>query len=87
MRGTKGFCSVERPRLGRGKKAPKSVGIGVAKPPGLGCLGAAAAAAAPKQPSPGGFATPIPTDLGAFFPRPKRGRSTEQKPLVPRTEF
>ena len=46
-----------------------------------------AAAAAPKQPSPGGFATPIPTDLGAFFPRPKRGRSTEQKPLVPRTEF
>lgn len=44
-------------------------------------------AAAPKQPSPGGFATPIPTDLGAFFPRPKRGRSTEQKPLVPRTEF
>ena len=46
-----------------------------------------AAAAAPKQPSPGGFATPIPTDLGAFFPRPKRGRSAEQKPLVPRTEF
>ena len=46
-----------------------------------------AAAAAPKQPSPGGFATPIPTDLGAFFPRPKRGRSSEQKPLVPRTEF
>lgn len=46
-----------------------------------------AAAAAPKQPSPGGFATPIPTDLGAFFPRPKRSRSTEQKPLVPRTEF
>ena len=46
-----------------------------------------AAAAAPKQPSPGGFATPIPTDLGAFFPRLKRGRSTEQKPLVPRTEF
>ena len=46
-----------------------------------------AAAAAPKQPNPGGFATPIPTDLGAFFPRPKRGRSTEQKPLVPRTEF
>ena len=46
-----------------------------------------AAAAAPKQPSPGGFATPIPTDLGAFFPRPKRGRSTEQKSLVPRTEF
>lgn len=46
-----------------------------------------AAAAAPKQPSPGGFATPIPTDLGVFFPRPKRGRSTEQKPLVPRTEF
>lgn len=46
-----------------------------------------AAVAAPKQPSPGGFATPIPTDLGAFFPRPKRGRSTEQKPLVPRTEF
>ena len=46
-----------------------------------------AAAAAPKQPSPGGFATPIPTDLGAFFPRPKRGRSPEQKPLVPRTEF
>lgn len=46
-----------------------------------------AAAATPKQPSPGGFATPIPTDLGAFFPRPKRGRSTEQKPLVPRTEF
>ena len=46
-----------------------------------------AAAAAPKPPSPGGFATPIPTDLGAFFPRPKRGRSTEQKPLVPRTEF
>ena len=45
------------------------------------------AAAAPKQPSPGGFATPIPTDLGAFFPRPKRGRSAEQKPLVPRTEF
>ena len=44
-------------------------------------------AAAPKQPSPGGFATPIPTDLGAFFPRPKRGRSAEQKPLVPRTEF
>ena len=24
---------------------------------------------------------------GAFFPRPKRGRSAEQKPLVPRTEF
>lgn len=46
-----------------------------------------AVAAAPKQPSPGGFATPIPTDLGAFFPRPKRGRSAEQKPLVPRTEF
>lgn len=46
-----------------------------------------AAAAAPKQPNPGGFATPIPTDLGAFFPRPKRGRSAEQKPLVPRTEF
>ena len=46
-----------------------------------------AAAAAPKQPSPGGFATPIPTDLGAFFSRPKRGRSAEQKPLVPRTEF
>ena len=46
-----------------------------------------AAAAAPKQPSPGCFATPIPTDLGAFFPRPKRGRSAEQKPLVPRTEF
>lgn len=46
-----------------------------------------AAAAAPKQPSPGGFATPIPTDLGAFFPRPKRGLSAEQKPLVPRTEF
>ena len=46
-----------------------------------------AAAAAPTQPSPGGFATPIPTDLGAFFPRPKRGRSAEQKPLVPRTEF
>ena len=46
-----------------------------------------AAAAAPKQPSPGGFATPIPTDLGAFFPRPKRGRSAEQKPLVPRTEL
>ena len=46
-----------------------------------------AAAAVPKQPSPGGFATPIPTDLGAFFPRPKRGRSAEQKPLVPRTEF
>ena len=46
-----------------------------------------AAAAAPKQPSPGGFSTPIPTDLGAFFPRPKRGRSAEQKPLVPRTEF
>ena len=46
-----------------------------------------AAAAAPKQPSPGGFATPIPTELGAFVPRPKRGRSTEQKPLVPRTEF
>ena len=46
-----------------------------------------AAVAAPKQPSPGGFATPIPTDLGAFFPRPKRGRSAEQKPLVPRTEF
>lgn len=46
-----------------------------------------AAAAAPKQPSPGGFATPIPTDLGTFFPRPKRGRSAEQKPLVPRTEF
>ena len=46
-----------------------------------------AAAAAPKQPSPGDFATPIPTDLGAFFPRPKRGRSAEQKPLVPRTEF
>ena len=46
-----------------------------------------AAAAAPKQPSPGGFATPIPTDLGAFFPRPKRRRSAEQKPLVPRTEF
>lgn len=46
-----------------------------------------AAAAALKQPSPGGFATPIPTDLGAFFPRPKRGRSAEQKPLVPRTEF
>ena len=46
-----------------------------------------AAAAAPKQSSPGGFATPIPTDLGAFFPRPKRGRSAEQKPLVPRTEF
>ena len=46
-----------------------------------------AAAAAPKQPSPGGFAAPIPTDLGAFFPRPKRGRSAEQKPLVPRTEF
>ena len=46
-----------------------------------------AAAAAPKQPSPGGFATPIPTDLGAFFPRSKRGRSAEQKPLVPRTEF
>ena len=46
-----------------------------------------AAAAAPKQPSPGGFATPIPTDLGAFFPRPKRGRSAEQKALVPRTEF
>ena len=46
-----------------------------------------AAAVAPKQPSPGGFATPIPTDLGAFFPRPKRGRSSEQKPLVPRTEF
>lgn len=45
------------------------------------------AAAAPKQPSPGGFATPIPTDLGAFFPRPKLGRSAEQKPLVPRTEF
>ena len=46
-----------------------------------------AVAAAPKQPSLGGFATPIPTDLGAFFPRPKRGRSAEQKPLVPRTEF
>ena len=46
-----------------------------------------AAAAAPKPPRPGGVAPPSPTEWGGVCPRPQRGRSTEQKPLVPRTEF
>ena len=44
--------------------------------------------AASKQPRLGGFGAPIPTDLGALFPRPKRDRSeTAEHPLIPRTEF
>ena len=40
------------------------------------------------QPRLGGFGAPIPTDLGALFPRPKRDRSeTAEHPLIPRTEF
>lgn len=36
----------------------------------------------------GGFGAPIPTDLGALFPRSKRERSEDkEKPLIPRTEF
>ena len=41
----------------------------------------------PASPS-GRFGAPIPTDLGALFPRSKRERSEEnEKPLIPRTEF
>jgi putative ABC transport system ATP-binding protein len=36
---------------------------------------------------PGGFGSPIPTDLGAFFPRPSRERGGKEKPLIPRTEY
>ena len=37
---------------------------------------------------PGGFGSPIPTDLGAFFPRPSRERNNaKEKPLIPRTEY
>lgn len=35
----------------------------------------------------GGFGEPIPTDLGAFFQRPKREQSETPQPLIPRTEF
>ncbi len=37
---------------------------------------------------PGGFGSPISTDLETFFPRPARERgSTKETPLIPRTEY
>ena len=66
---------------------PLREGVKAPRPAQPAAQAASPAAPMPQAPQQGGFGTPIPTDLGALFPRPKRQRPSAEQPLVPRTEF
>ena len=66
---------------------PLREGVKAPRPAQPAAQAASPAAPMPQAPQQGGFGTPIPTDLGALFPRPKRQRPSTEQPLVPRTEF
>ena len=66
---------------------PLREGVKAPRPAQPAAQAASPAARMPQAPQQGGFGTPIPTDLGALFPRPKRQRPSAEQPLVPRTEF